>query len=179
MKGFLYLVLLMITTGYALGSSSGELKLDQGKDKYSLYKFQDNKDDQGYFGVYRLFVAYTGGKLIYLFPDFQYAITEFCDICPEETLEMGTFNLRDSRLVFSPNEEAEQKKSYELSAYYGRIEKEKYTMGFLPILLDEKQLSEIKGDPVSYDYWTQIEPYTDWKNKIDILSKNISNKAQQ
>jgi len=151
---------------------SKDVKLTYWDEVYTLYSIHQDDPEGAFFGVYRHAMDLTGGTVLYLFPDYKFVITKFCDICEEKTIGYGTFNLEDSKVVFKYK--LEPKMSFEsLHVRQGFIQKDNNEKNNIKFLFTSEQLEKIELNHESYDYMSRFIQYYNWigiKNKL--LQKN-------
>lgn len=146
------------------------------KDNASL-KILSVRDWKYYlFGVYKRPLSFLSGKFLYLFPNYNFVITKWCDLCREEVEDQGTFKIYENKIVFKSK--YKNRKRHFLIDVNGSYQKlnffvigdEKSIDSFL--LVPDNDLTKLNNDVRYYGYFERTVQYLDWEDDLNrILTK--------
>jgi hypothetical protein len=132
------------------------------------------------FGEYIQPFATTGGNRLYLFPTSEYAITSWCDICDEETLELGTWTFVDGVVTLTATQSSAESGFQDLG-FFRRVIGDFRTLRFFvtaehgsigpSVLATPERLEAGPRDDV--DGLMRQVPYTDWPGDLRRLRANL------
>jgi len=152
------------------GASAENLKLEHYNDVYTLHLKHKTSDGADFFGAYIYYYALTGGTQIHLFPDKNFVITDYCDICPEVAVGSGTYTLKNSKIHFNykvvPTDVIPT-----LNLRWGWIQKDGYVTGNLQVLLTDAQLKSLEKKLDISNYVYQLTHYPQWRRIKDKFIK--------
>ncbi len=148
-----------------------------------LRAFDDNIDDSGYvYGRYRNILDDTSGHDLLIFPDGQFAMTEWCDICGEpQTLYVGKWQKTANTLSFEVTAQDNHENSRVQIEYGDKLVGSKSKMEFF-VVADKNPFANLVlvTDPmqahVPYDgFLVRTQPIGDWQEE---QSKVLADLAQ-
>ncbi len=138
----------------------GELKLRE-LNSYSIVKHL--------YGVYRHPHDILRGYFLYIFPNNKFAISKWCDICKEETIDRGFWKYADGKLLLNSSKSKDGEDKKILNEVYGNyynlnffVVKEREFVG-PSILISKINLEKLKKDRNFRHYFKRIVEFLDWE----------------
>ncbi|TQV76696.1 hypothetical protein FLL45_01680 [Aliikangiella marina] len=162
MTNLIKIIALIVYVGSLNTATAEELILKTYKAEWTLFEVHDECKGGGCFGRYRHYHDMTGGRFIDLFPDYKFIVIDFCDICENEAVGHGTYEIKGSKIIFNYKVEPENKLP-DMHVRWGWQDKGSYVTGHIKVLLSDEQLSELIKEPESSDYIYQLRRYYEWR----------------
>jgi len=146
--------------------------------KTPLRTLPSDRAKQYVFGIYRRPFYPTTGHDLYLFPNGSFAITEFSCLMEEKTLAVGSWELRNDRIILSADQRRpglfkDQWLEHDALYFFVISDPSDEFIGE-SLLLTEKQLKGLHLEEYPLDYLTRWMEYEDWGKKLERLRKQIS-----
>jgi hypothetical protein len=175
-KKLLIILLLLGLASDALNCVSkrgGPYTIEVSGEKYTCWSFDGIEPFHHFWGIYKYPHDSLAGINLYLFPDYRFLYTQWCDVCEEKVIAQGSFRFANGKILLQQTH-VEPKfkdkiKQTSFNVLYGYIEKKHYVTRSLSLLITDDKLRRIQSSKREFEGMIRSAELPDWQQIHDYL----------